>query len=131
MKGHKGVCEFLIHNSEKKNPSNEKGMTPLHIAAERGFANVCKVIIANVDNKNPASDDGCTPLHLAAREGHLEIIKLIVETGVAKNSLWNGMTPLESLSDIRSFNFYRLLYNSKTELCDKIFQDFMLYFIIF
>ena len=131
MKGHKGVCEFLIHNSEKKNPSNEKGMTPLHYAAERGFANVCKVIIANVDNKNPASDDGCTPLHLAAREGHLEIIKLIVETGVAKNSLWNGMTPLESLSDIRSFNFYRLLYNSKTELCDKIFQDFMLYFVIY
>ena len=131
MKGHKGVCEFLMHNSEKKNPSNEKGMTPLHYAAERGFANVCKLIIANVDNKNPASGDGCTPLHLAAREGHLEIIRLIVETGVNKKRLWSGMTPLESLSDIRSFNFYRLLYNDKTELCEKIFQDFMINFVIY
>ena len=130
-KGHKEICEFLIHNSEQKNPSNEEGMTPLHYAAEKGLTNVCKLIIANVDNKNPASGDGCTPLHLAAREGHLEIIQLIVKTGVDKNSLWNGMTPLQSLSPIRSYKFYKLLCNDKIELCGKFFQDFGIIFWIY
>ena len=130
-KGHKEICEFLIHNSEKKNPSNEEGVTPLHYAAEKGLTNVCKLIIANVDNKNPASDDGCTPLHLAAREGHLEIIRLIVKTGVDKNSLWNGMTPLQSLSPIRSYKFYKLLCNDKIELCGKFFQEFWIIFWIY
>jgi hypothetical protein len=130
-KGHKEICEFRMHNSEKGNPANEKGMTPLHYAAERGFTNVCKMIIANIDSKNPASHDGCTPLHLAAREGHLEIIRLIVETGVNKNILWNGVTPLQSLSDVKSYNFYKLLCNDKTELYGKIFDDFVLYFWIY
>ena len=131
LKGHKEICEFLIHNSEKKNPSNEEGMTPLHYAAEKGLTNVCKLIIANDDNKNPASHDGCTPLHLAAREGHLEIIRLIVETGVDKNSLWNGMTPLQSLSPIRSYKFYKLLCNDKIDLCGKFFQEFAIIFWIY
>ena len=131
FKGYKEVFEFLMHNSKKKNPSNEKGMTPLHYAAERGFTNICKLIIANVDKKNPASHDGCTPLHLAAREGHLAIIRLIVETGVDKNSLWCGETPLQSLSNCRSYNFYKLLTNDKTQLCGKLFQDLMIYFVIY
>ena len=131
FKGYKEIYEFLMHNSEKKNPSNEEGMTPLHYAAERGFTNVCKLIIANIDNKNPASDDGCTPLHLAAKEGHLEIIRLIVETGVDKKCLWNGETPLQSLSTCRSYNYYKLLTNDKTQLCDKMYQDLLLYFVIY
>jgi hypothetical protein len=129
--GHKEICKFLINNSDKKNPSDNNGKTPLHFAAEKGLTNVCKLIIENVDNKNPAALDQCTPLHLAAKEGHLEIVRLIVETGVDKNTRFNGKTPLESLGDFKSYTFYKLLSNDNAQLCGMIFEDLWMFFWFF
>ena len=75
----------------------------------------------NIDSKNPAALNGITPLHLAADEGHLEIVTLIVETGVDKNNLFRGMTPLDVAGLFRSYNFYKLLSNDKTQLYGRIF----------
>ena len=132
-RGHEEICEFIIENSDEKNPSDlNDGMTPLHYAAERGLANVCKLIIENVDNKNPAALNGCTPLHLAAKNGHLQIARLIVNTGVDKNSLFHGKTPLDLVyqSHFRSFTFYKLLSKDKFQLCGLIFEDLRLCLII-
>ena len=138
-KGLSEICEFLIDNSEDKNPFDDNGKTPLHYAASRGFTNVCKLIIENVENKNPAGPNGCTPLHLAAKEGHLEIVRLIVETGVDKNTLFHGKTPLQSLNKFRSYTLYRLLSKDKFQLCGIVFRDlglcffgcFFLFIIVF
>ena len=100
-------------------------MTPFHYATESGLTNVCRLIIENIDNKNPAALNGCTPLHLAADEGHLEIVRLIVETGVDKNSLVNGKTPLDIAGLFRSYTFYELLSNNKTQLYGRIFVCLM------
>ena len=122
-KGHEEICKVLIDNSGEKNPSDVFGMTIFHFAAKKGLTDVCKLIIKNIDNKNPAALNGCTPLHLAAEEGHLEIIRLIVETGVDKNSLFNGKTPLDLAGNFRSYTFYKLLSEGKIHLCESIFID--------
>ena len=124
-KGHAEICKVLIENSEEKNPSDILGMTSFHFAAEKGLTDVCKLIIENIDNKNPAALNGCTPLHLAVDEGHLEIVRLLVETGVDKNSLVNGKTPLDLAGLFRSYAFYKLLSNNKTQLYSRIFVSLM------
>ena len=117
-------------------------MTALHFAAENGLTDVCKLIIENIDYKNPAAYNGCTPLHLAAMEGNLEIVRLFVETGVDKNCLFYGRTPLDLAGPLRPYSFYKLLSKDKTQLCGKIlinllccfafnfFSFFFLFFIL-
>ena len=132
--GHEGICEFLMNNLEDKNPSNSNGTTPFHYAAEGGLSNVCRLVIKNIENKNPAALNGSTPLHLAAKKGHLEIVRLIVETGVEKNCLFNGKTPLDLVNEtsFRSFTFYKLLTKDKFQLCGLIFEDLWIcLFILF
>ena len=121
-RGHEEICEFVMENLEDKNPSDQTGKTPFHYAAGRGFTNVCRLIIEKIDDKNPAAPNGCTPLHLAANNGHLEIVRLIVETGVQRDGLYNGKTPLDLLSK-RNIFFYRLLTKDKFQLCGLIFED--------
>ena len=119
------VCKLIIENVDNKNPAALNGSTPLHLAAEEGHLVIVRLIIENIDNKNPSANNGCTPLHLAADEGHLEIARLIVETGVDKNSLVNGKTPLDIAGIFRSYTFYKLLSNDKTQLYGRIFVCLM------
>ena len=55
------VCRFIIEKIDIKNPANNNGLTPLHIAAEMGHFDLCKLIIANVSNKHPLDNNGQTP----------------------------------------------------------------------
>ena len=127
---HEEICKFLINHSEEKNPSEENGMTLFHYAAKRGLKSVCKLIIENIGNKNPAARNGCTPLHLAAKAGNLEIVRLIVETGVDKNCLFDGKTPLDMVGQFESFIFHQLLSNDKFQLGKVYFNNLILTFLL-
>ena len=63
--------------NQNKNPGNNDGDTPLHMAAIDGHLEVCRLILENVQDKNPCNISGATPLTHAVNNGHLEIIKLI------------------------------------------------------
>ena len=91
----------------------------------KNIRNFCRLLIENIADKNPAALNGSTPLHLAAKKGHVEIVRLIVETGVDKNSLFNGKTPLDLVleTSFKSFTLYRLLSKDKFQLCGLIFED--------
>ena len=62
--------------STDKNPANNVGFTPLHIAAKNGHFVICKLIIDHVDETNPADNNGSTPLYIAVQNGHLGTFKL-------------------------------------------------------
>ena len=66
---------MIIDYSEIKNPKDNEGRTPFHLAAEKGHLPICEVIFDN----NSKDINGQTPLHLAAKSGHLIICKLISE----------------------------------------------------
>ena len=59
--------------------ANNGGVTPLHIAAEKGHFDICKLILENMEDKNPAMFGRKTPLAIAALNGHIDICKLIIE----------------------------------------------------
>ena len=71
-----------------KNPARNDGVTPLFIAAQKGYFKICSLIVENVEDKNPARNNGITPLYIAAKNGHFEICKMIIENLGAKNPVF-------------------------------------------
>ena len=72
-------------NTDNKNPADDNGVTPLHLAAENGHSKVCHHIMMNIDNKNPSDNKRQTPLYVAAQKGHYHVVKAILENIEDKN----------------------------------------------
>ena len=77
--GNTEICKFIVKNLENKNPGDDKGVTPLHVAARCGKEDVCKFLMDNLVDKNPQANNGITPLHEAASYGCLDVCKLIIK----------------------------------------------------
>ena len=97
--------DILIYN----NPKNEKGITPLHLAAAEGHLEICKQMLKVIependeciDDLNPKDNEGSTPLHYSALNGHMSICRLLLRNLVLKDLLVDinpknkfGFTPL-------------------------------------
>jgi len=72
------------------------GLTPLHLAAERGHIEVMKSLLAAGADVLAKDDDHWTPLHFAARDGRKDAAALLLENHAdvnarAKSDRW---TPL-------------------------------------
>ena len=66
------ICKLIISNVADKNPEDNNGDTPLHLAAKNQYHgyDLCRIIIYNnfkdnVYNKNLKNNDGKTPLDVA------------------------------------------------------------------
>lgn len=72
-----------IKNGELINAVDSKGYTPLHYAAERGFANICTMLVeGGADAQLEGNGITTTPMHLAAAMGHPDCVKaLLVSAG--------------------------------------------------
>ena len=86
------VCKLLLKSAKDKNPRDDSGLTPLHMAANKGYLEICKLLMKGLSNKNPVSDDGQhTPLHLAlAHSGDLDTVKLLLQNSEDVKSLVNA-----------------------------------------
>ena len=69
---------FYNTNPKLVDALNERGSSPLTLAAYYNNINVANYLIDKVDNINGNSDDG-TPLMAAVVKGHIEIAKALVE----------------------------------------------------
>jgi ankyrin repeat protein len=69
---------FYTTNPKLIEALNERGSSPLTLAAYYNNINVANYLIDKVDNINGNSDDG-TPLMAAVVKGHIEIAKALVE----------------------------------------------------
>ena len=83
-----------MKNISNKNPSDDKGDTPIHVAAREGHLETFNVIAQMSNVLNPADNDGRTPLHYAAAMGHIHLVKDILNQVTIKNPVNNkGLTP--------------------------------------
>ena len=76
--GHVQSFKLIFEEIEEKNPKDNNGITPLHIAAAHGYVEICKMILDSVPDKNPKAWNGKTPLHFAAKNGHEIIFNMIM-----------------------------------------------------
>jgi ankyrin repeat protein len=80
--GSPDFCKYLLKKGILATCPGPSGVTPIHIAAERGYLDIMKVLLrAAGANHSPINRVGITPLHVAAGEGYLAIVKLLVAKG--------------------------------------------------
>ena len=73
------ISKLIIKNAEEKNPKNNFGNTPLHLAATHGHLEVSRLIMENITQFNPENNFGKTPFDFAFKNGHDKICKFIDE----------------------------------------------------
>jgi len=95
---------YMMENLEEKNPRNNDGEAPLHMAAEYGYLRLCKYILNSIEEKSPRKNQEWTPLHFAAASGRTTVCKLFMETledKFPKNDV--GQMP-QHLAALQGFN---------------------------
>jgi len=74
-------------------------VTPLHIAAQKGYKDIAELLLARGANVAAMgwTEQKKTPLHAAAANGHLEVAKLLLLMGADPNAKDSqGKTPLDA-----------------------------------
>ena len=67
--GHLDVVRHLVEVGADKDQSQNQGVTPLYIAAERGHLDVARHLVEVGAGKDQAQNQGVTPLYIAAEGG--------------------------------------------------------------
>jgi cytohesin len=99
--GQKLAIDVLLSGGANVNAKDDRGVTPLHIAAYSGYADVGDVLLARGASARVKSNDGTTPLHnVAIGDGDIPTRKHIADSLLAKGADVNaknaaGKTPLE------------------------------------
>lgn len=72
------MCQSCC-NIFKIHKKNERGETPLHVAARKGEHRLCRKLIEEGALINARDYAGWTPLHEACYHGHFKVAKLLLE----------------------------------------------------
>ena len=74
------IVKDLLNYTNKTQPGDFQGLTPIHMAASLGLLDMVKFwtnFNSNNWNKEPKSNYWNTPLHLAVNGGHLDVVKYL------------------------------------------------------
>lgn len=82
----------LLKSGTNPNALNQKGITPLYSASEKGHLQIVKMLVdqygANVNFQIPVSSSCChgwTALMIAAAEGHKDVVQYLLSKGANPN----------------------------------------------
>ena len=94
----KKIISDMISNSVPPNAANDKGVTPIIVAAYYNQPQMVKLLMAMASPGNPnvPDNDVATPIHMAAMQGHLEVVKILMTSIKNPNSqASDGTTPIQ------------------------------------
>ena len=77
------------------------GMTPLMVAANKGYLRLARILLNNGANMSMKDDHGATALHFSAEGGHLALTKMLTREGADPHSVTEaeGRTPLHAAAE--------------------------------
>ena len=75
------VSRLLAAGAQVDRPDKGTGLTPLHMAALKGYGKICALLIENGADVNAQGPGGRTPLYYAARYRHQGVVSLLKEKG--------------------------------------------------
>lgn len=81
VNGHETVVKLLVERGFHLYARDEKGSTPLLVAARYGDTAIARLLLEKGDDLEVRDSDGWTPLSAAAQNGHVEVVKLLLEKG--------------------------------------------------
>ncbi|RDD43578.1 Leucine-rich repeat serine/threonine-protein kinase 1 [Trichoplax sp. H2] len=77
--GNKSIVETLLQHGAIGAIHNHTGLSPLHMACDRGFTEIAALLLHWFPHLITfQSKDGNTPLHLAASHGHIDVINTLL-----------------------------------------------------
>ena len=118
--GHLEICKIILGEIDTKNPADNEGWTPLHLAAFNGHLDLCQTIIEQIDYNHLANNDKTeekwTPLHWAVHKGHVDVCRLIItKANIMNPTFENGISLLEFAVYVCQFEVCKLLLENITD----------------
>ncbi|KAK4296890.1 hypothetical protein Pmani_030647 [Petrolisthes manimaculis] len=104
-------AELLLEYGASPTAHSKNGMTPLHLAAGKGFTGICEKLLANSDVQvSKENDDKATPLHMAAMQGSNDVCQMLIRKGARLTATdKHGRTPLHVAAVKGNANLVRFL----------------------
>ena len=124
LEGNLTQLERAITRGEDVNTTDDKGDTPLHLAAEHGHDDVARYLVEYGAAIDATNAKGVTPLHRASGMGDYVTAQLLIERNASiRASTDFGDTPLHLAAEMRNFEMaqmeksmgFRSTYNWKTD----------------
>ena len=113
------MAKLLVSLGADVNAQVEDGGTPIHNAANLGFAKMVKFLIdSGADVNARDGEKGPTPLHKAAHWGYVETAKLLIDSGADVNARdgEKGPTPLHMAARRGNAETAKLLIDSGADI---------------
>lgn len=104
------LVEALISNGADVDPRDQRGQTPLHYAAQRGYKRIAELLIAGGAEVDAEDDISETPLHHAIRWGYKDVVELLIANGADVNLMTrHGLNALKIAEEKDYHGLARLL----------------------
>lgn len=114
------MIEMLIDAKADVEARTNRGDSPLHCAAQRGFVKIVDRLIKANANVNAVNEYQGSSLYLASGNGHAEVIKVLLEAGADVDSkISDGWTPLSAAASAGHAEAVRALLAAKPDLSVK------------
>ncbi len=112
---HDAVLKIITQDPSQVNHQNQLGLTPLHIAAHKGYSLIARTLLEHHAPVDTQDFLGETPLHTAASSGGAaDIVSMLIAYKAHVNTHNNnGLTPLHKAVIHTHDNIMQLLVNHK------------------
>ncbi len=110
------ICLSKLSRLTEINALNGDGLTPLHIAAIRGYDKVVKTLLEVGALPEERTNNGQTPLHWAVLNGHANVVEVLLAAGTNPDvTNENCETPLYLAARKGHFKIIEILFKNQAD----------------